>query len=68
MKVCILRNKAFGHRSRAYSVEECFREAAVSPNELKQLMEATKELLNTLSYAWDRSCHAFNLRLREDLV
>ncbi len=68
VKVSILRNKAFGHRSRAHSVADTFREAAVSPDQLKQLVETTKKLLNTLTRAWDRSTHAFNLGAREDLI
>lgn len=68
VKVSILRNKAFGHRSRAHSVADSFREAAVTPDQLKQLMEITKELLNALTHAWDRSMHAFNIGAREDLL
>jgi hypothetical protein len=40
----------------------------VSPNELKELIERTMELLNVLTRAWDRSVHAFNLGAKEDLV
>jgi HEPN superfamily AbiU2-like protein len=68
VKVSILRNKAFGHRSRAHTVAEVFQEAAVSPNELKELIEHTMELLNLLTRAWDRSVHAFNLGAKDDLV
>jgi hypothetical protein len=68
VKVSILRNKAFGHRSQAHTVAEVFQEAAVSPNELKALVERTMELLNVLTLAWDRSVHAFNLGAGEDLI
>jgi AbiU2 len=68
VKVSILRNKAFGHRFRAHTAAEVFQEAAVSPNELKELIERTMELLNVLTRAWDRSVHAFNLGAKEDLV
>ena len=68
VKVNILRNKAFGHRSTAHTVEEVFKEAAVTPNELRDLVDGTKKLLNKLSHAWDRSSHAFNLGAREDTV
>ncbi len=68
IKVNILRNKAFGHRSVAHTVEEVFKEAQVTPNELKQLVEATKELLNELSHARDRNVHAFNLSARGDTI
>jgi len=48
IKVCILRNKAFGHRSVAYTVEEVFSEAEVTRDELRKLVDVTKKLLNTL--------------------
>lgn len=68
VKVNILRNKAFGHRSLAHTVEEVFKEARVTPNELRQLVEITKKLLNELSHAWDKSVHAFNLGARDDTI
>lgn len=67
-KVSILRNKAFGHRSTSHTVEEAFVEAGVTPNELGQLVDLTKELLNRVSNAYDGSTHAFNLGAREDTI
>jgi hypothetical protein len=61
VKVSILRNEAFAHRSVEYSVSDVFRKAGVSPNELRDLVKRTMELLNALTRAWDRSVHAFNL-------
>lgn len=68
VRVNILRNKAFGHRSVAHTVEEVFKEAGITPNELRDLVEVTKKLLNELTHAWDRSVHAFNLGSREDTL
>lgn len=68
VKVSILRNKAFGHRSTAHTIEEVFRDAGVTPNELSDLMELTKKLLNDLTLAWDSSAHAFNRGAHEDTV
>ncbi len=64
----ILRNKAFGHRSTSHTVEEAFAEADVTPNEFAQLIEVTKDLLNEISHAYDKSSHAFNLGAREDTI
>src|SRR5579862_8455039 len=52
VKVNILRNKVFGHRSMMVSIDEAFKEAEVTPNELKRLVELTGELLNRLTLAW----------------
>ena len=68
IKVNILRNKAFGHQSVAHTVEEVFEEAEVTPNELRDLVEATKKLLNELTHALDKSVHAFNLEARKDTL
>lgn len=68
IKINILRNKAFGHRSVAHTVEEVFKEAGVTPDELRDLVEVTKKLLNELTHAWDKSVHAFNLGSLEDTL
>lgn len=68
LKVRLLRNKAFGHRCNAHTVEEVFKEAAVSPDNLKDLLELTKKLLNAISHAYSRNTHAFNLGAREDII
>ena len=60
-KVSILRNKAFGHRSKAHTVDEVFAEAGVSADELKRLVALTKDLLNEITHALYDSMHAFNL-------
>jgi len=67
VKVSILRNEAFGHRSNKYSVSEVFQKAGVKPNELKDLIERTKKLLNKITYELDRSVYAFNLEVADDI-
>lgn len=41
LKVNILRNRAFAHRSSAHTVAEVFKEAGVTPEELRHLVEQT---------------------------
>jgi len=65
IKVNILRNKAFAHRSSDCSVNEVFREAEVTPHELRSLMEATEKLLAQLMYAWNTTVRVSNLSPRE---
>jgi hypothetical protein len=38
-----------------------FSEAGISPDEIERLIEISKQLVNKLSYANDRSTFAFNL-------
>jgi hypothetical protein len=61
VKVGILRNKAFAHRSDSLTVAEIFKEAGITPDELKHLIERTKKLLNVVTRAVDGSVHAFNV-------
>lgn len=68
IKVSILRNKVFGHRSTAHTTEEAFKEAGVTPNELRDLVAHTKDLLNDLSQAWNGSSDAFNSSARDDII
>jgi hypothetical protein len=68
VKVCILRNKAFGHHEIEMTIEDVFAQADVKPDEFVELIENTKLLLNRLSGAWNRSGHAFNLSSREDTL
>jgi hypothetical protein len=65
-KVAILRNAAFGHQTNKLSVSDVFKKANVTPNELHDLWEITKKLINKTTRAWNRSSHAFNLGARED--
>jgi hypothetical protein len=65
----------FGHQSAKLGTKEAFAKAGVSPNQLKELLEITKELLNEITHEWDQSVHAFNLgsgqsivRLLDDLI
>jgi AbiU2 len=68
VKVNILRNNAFGHRSVHYTTEQAFKKAGLTANDLGSLIEQTRDLLNTASYAWDRSDLPFDLSAGEDLT
>jgi hypothetical protein len=68
VKVSILRNKVFGHRSKAHTVSEAFAEAGVKPDDLRELVEITRRLLNVATQAASQTTHAFNLSARGDTV
>ncbi len=68
VKVGVLRNKAFGHRSDSLTIDQIFKEAGVTPNELKRLVDLTKKLLNSVTRALDGSVHAFNLGASEATI
>jgi hypothetical protein len=67
-KASVLRNEAFSHRALDLDFDVVFRKAAVTPNQLKALIENTQVLINGLSHAVDRSMHEFNTGAREDTI
>lgn len=66
IKVAILRNEVFGHRAMDTDVDKAFEKADVTPDELKELVDTTKSLLNELTLKLSDSTHAFNLSATRD--
>jgi hypothetical protein len=67
-KISVVRNNCFGHLSGEGSVSESFKRASLTPNEMRELMELTKGVLNDVTHVWNGSIHAFNLNARDDTV
>lgn len=67
-RVRILRNSVYGHRPIGYTVDEMFKKAALTPNQLKELIEKCKLLVNKMNQALNDSTHAYNLPTREDTI
>lgn len=67
IKVCILRNYVFCHRSTVKTVEEAFRKADMTATELGDLIETTKKFLNKLTRAYNKSSHSFTTGASEDI-
>jgi hypothetical protein len=59
-KITILRNDVYAHLS-DIDFGAKFSEASISPNEIESLIKLSKDLVNKISYADDRSSFAFNL-------
>ncbi len=68
VKVSVLRNKLFGHRSNALGIDDIWEEANITPNQFKKLIADSKRILNDMTSIWDRSSHAFNLSATEDTL
>ena len=68
VKVSVLRNKMFGHRSNALDHDGIWEEANVTPNQFKKLIDESKRILNEITSLWNRSGHAFNLTATKDTV
>lgn len=68
VKVGVLRNNAFGHHSDSLTIDQIFKKANMTPNELERLLDLTKKLLNSVTRALDGSVHAFNLGASEATI
>jgi len=68
VKVGILRNEAFAHKTVEANSDEIFKKANVTPDQVRELIKATKDLLNEFSQAWKRDTHAFNLNATNDTI
>lgn len=65
-KVSIIRSEIFAHRTKGSTPEKSFARAGLSPNEIKNLIDLSKKIVNLLSQAFDRSTFAFNLSAEAD--
>lgn len=68
VKVTIIRNNLFGHKSNALDNEDIWKLASVTPNEIKNLIDNSKRILNEMTNLWNKSSHAFNLSATEDTL
>jgi hypothetical protein len=68
VKISILRNEGFGHRSLELDTDAVFDKAGITGNEFKELVERTKSLLNELTGVLRDSMHAFNLNATRDTI
>lgn len=68
VKVSVLRNKMFAHRSNDLDYDEIWEEAKIKPNQFKELIDESKRILKDMNSLWDRSSHSFNLTATEDTV
>lgn len=66
VKVSILRNEAFGHRTKSQPVAGVFKKANTTANQLRSLVQKTKDIVNMFSHELYRNTHAFNLRATSD--
>lgn len=58
-KVMILRSNLFAHRSDTLTVNEIYKKAKITPNQMKELMEVALEILNSICLKTDKSKRRF---------
>ncbi len=60
-KVCILRNNLYAHTDYKLDYGAAFLKADLTPDEIRKLVELSKQIVNAISYAHDKTCFAFDL-------
>lgn len=65
IKIGILRNKVFGHKTSKFNIDP-WKEAKITPNSIKKMIQQCQKLLNDISHKWDRNTYAFNLSATDD--
>lgn len=67
-KVCILRNNVVGHRSRRLAPESAFERAAITPDQLDDLLKRMKSLLSVVARAACAKRLAWNVSAKADIT
>jgi AbiU2 len=67
-KVSVLRNNLFGHRSKSLEFSDVWKQAQVTSNQFKQLIDESKVILNKVTALQNRSTHLFNLSSTKDIL
>ena len=65
-KIAVLRNNHFGHVTERLEIDAIFETADVRYDEIKELIELSKKLVNRFSYAEDRSSFVDSLDSEKD--
>ena len=68
IKISVIRNKIFAHRSNELEYDKIIDEANIAYNQFKELIDESKSILNKITVLWNNSSHAFNLMATKDTV
>ena len=66
IKICILRNNLFGHKSNAHKADAIWKQAKITPDNFKSFIEDSKKLLNDITQTRNNSGHLFSQSVLED--
>ncbi|OQY00267.1 MAG: hypothetical protein B6I26_08590 [Desulfobacteraceae bacterium 4572_130] len=68
VKISILRNNLFGHYSDSIENEMIWEKADLAYNQIKELIEGSKIIFNSIYSKWKKTQHAFNLSATADIT
>ena len=68
VKICILRNEVYAHKSSDNKYDESFKKADITPNQIRDLIEGHKELLNHIALQTESIEFVFSINSREDTI
>ena len=67
-KIAILRSELFAHTSIDMSYREVFKKAEITPDNIRDLIDRAKKLLNQISEGLEKNTYIFNLEATRDTV
>lgn len=67
-KIAILRSELFAHNNIDLSYQDVFKKAHITPNNIRDLIQSAKELLNEMSQELDRNTYLFDLEATSDTI
>ena len=67
-KIAILRSELFAHTSIDLSYREVFKKAEITPDNIRDLIDREKKLLNQISEGFEKNTHIFDLEATGDTV
>lgn len=68
VKISILRNEVYAHKSSENKYDESFKKADVTPNQIRDLIESFKALLNHIALQTESIEYVFSINSREDSI
>jgi len=67
-KICIIRNNLFAHKTDNFDQDDIFKIANVAPNEFKEIIDKSINLINGITYILDEPIYVFNISASQDTI
>lgn len=67
-KIAILRSELFAHTSIDLTYRQVFKKAGITPNNIKDLIERSKNLLNEISEGLEKNTYIFDIKATDDTI
>ncbi len=66
IKIAVLRNNVFGHKSNTHKTDTIWKQANITPHNFKSFIEDSKKLLNDITQKRNNSGHLFSMSVLDE--